>query len=137
MSGNGGRFPFLFGRIVEVSQLPLLSKESCKIYFLVSKPAHQRTITALTDLLPLHTCIINKDYRCPYRGGKVIQGSVSLEFCLPGLPCDGCAFYIPCCTSVLQSTVSRPTCVRFLSTSYILNCSSPFLFHVVSSGSWF
>lgn len=109
---------------------------SCKMYFLVSKLAQRRTITALTDLLPLHTYIINKDNRCTYRGGKVIQGSVSLPFCMPGPPCDGRASFVPFCLMVLQSTVSCPTSVGLLSTSTFLPCSL-FLFRIVSPGFWF
>lgn len=72
--GSGSRSPFLFWRILEVNQLSILL--SCKQYFLVSRPAQQKTITALTDLLPLHTYIINEDYRCTYRDEKVTEGSV-------------------------------------------------------------
>lgn len=89
---------------------------SFKMYFLVCKPALQRTVTALTDLLPLHTYIINKKYR----GGKITQGSVSLQFCVPGLSCNGCASSIPLCCRVLQSTVSCPTSLCLLSSGFLV-----------------
>lgn len=70
--GNGSRSPFLFWRILEVIQLSILSFKLQTVFLL----SRQRTITALTDLLPLHTYIINEDYRCTYRGEKVTEGSV-------------------------------------------------------------